>query len=61
MRPVTDSLTRKIGIRFLIPDLLNDVTEEDVSENKDNYLPLPSAYIGGKTGAYCKYYLKKVI
>ena len=50
VKPVTDSLTRKIGMRFLIPDVLHDVTEE-VLENKDNYLPLFSAYIGGETGA----------
>ena len=59
VKPVTDSLIRKIGMRFLIPDVLDDVTEEDL-ENRDNYLPLFSAYIwgGGSLGPYCKIYLR---
>ena len=59
VKPVTDSLTKKIGMRFLIPDVLDGVT--DVSENKDIYLPLSSAYIGGGLRPYCKIYLRKVI
>ena len=47
MKLVTDSLTSKIGMRFLIPDVLDDVTEE-VLKNKDNHLLLSPAYIGGK-------------
>ena len=50
VKSVKYTLTRKIGVRFLIPDVLDDVTEE-VLENKDNYLLLSSAYIGGKTEA----------
>ena len=42
VKSVKYTLTRKIGMRFLIPDVLDDVTEE-VLENKDNYLPLSSA------------------
>ena len=44
---VAESMTKKMS--FLIPDVLDDVTEE-VLENKDNYLPLSFAYIGTKTG-----------
>ena len=47
MKLATDSLTSKIGMRFLIPDVLDDVTEE-VLKNKDNHLLLSSAYIVGK-------------
>ena len=35
VKSVTDSLTRKIDTRFLVPDVLDDVTEEFL-ENKDN-------------------------
>ena len=44
---VAESMTKKMS--FLIPDVLDDVTEE-VLEIKDNYLPLSFAYIGTKTG-----------
>ena len=48
MKLVTDSLTSKIGMRFLIPDVLDDVIEE-VLKKKDNHLLLSSANIRGKT------------
>ena len=47
---VTDSLTRKIGMRFVIPDVLDDVIEETLG-NKDNHLLLSSAYLGGSPTA----------
>ena len=69
VKPVTYNLTRKIGMRFLISDVLDGVTEE-VLKNKDNYLPWSSDYIGGRgrrgmggggLRPYCKIYLRKVI
>ena len=59
VKPVTDSLTKKTGMRILIPDVLDGVI--DISENKDIYLPLSSAYIGGRLRPYCKIYLRKMI
>ena len=43
---MTKELIRKVGMRFLKPQLLSQIIDEDVIDNPDNYLPVESIHIG---------------
>ena len=45
VKPMTDALARKIGMRVLIPDVVDEITITTI-EDEEQYLPLSTGFLG---------------
>ena len=45
VKPMTDAFAHKIGMRFLTPDVLDEITIKTI-EDEENYLPLSNVFVG---------------